>query len=262
MKKPLILLAPSLLLLSQLAVAAPSDAIVGTWTWSSEGDVGAITFLKDGRYFLGEAYARDSAHTGIEWGTYSWNATTGAITATAAGDTNGNWGLAGDVDGTQYMQVNGNVATVSQVGCSDCGGNLSRALPGTSPIVGSWFASNSEMTHVVTFTGTGEYVDLSIYKNDSAHTGIEYGTYSWNSSNGAITANTQIDANGNWGFQVDPNGTQYMSVSGNRGLITQPGCDDCTVPLARILPVPEPETYAMLLAGLGILGGVARRRRG
>lgn len=25
-------------------------------------------------------------------------------------------------------------------------------------------------------------------------------------------------------------------------------------------PVPEPETYAMLLAGLGILGAVARRR--
>lgn len=28
----------------------------------------------------------------------------------------------------------------------------------------------------------------------------------------------------------------------------------------RQLPVPEPETYAMLLAGLGLLGGVARRR--
>ncbi|MDR1854328.1 MAG: FxDxF family PEP-CTERM protein [Azoarcus sp.] len=27
------------------------------------------------------------------------------------------------------------------------------------------------------------------------------------------------------------------------------------------VPVPEPETYAMLLAGLGIVGMVARRRR-
>jgi hypothetical protein len=26
-------------------------------------------------------------------------------------------------------------------------------------------------------------------------------------------------------------------------------------------PVPEPETYAMLLAGLGVLGAVARRRK-
>jgi hypothetical protein len=28
-----------------------------------------------------------------------------------------------------------------------------------------------------------------------------------------------------------------------------------------IAPVPEPETYAMLLAGLGLMGGIARRRR-
>ena len=26
-------------------------------------------------------------------------------------------------------------------------------------------------------------------------------------------------------------------------------------------PVPEPETYAMLLAGLGLMGAVVRRRR-
>lgn len=29
----------------------------------------------------------------------------------------------------------------------------------------------------------------------------------------------------------------------------------------NLLPVPEPETYAMLLAGLGLLGAVARRRK-
>ena len=28
-----------------------------------------------------------------------------------------------------------------------------------------------------------------------------------------------------------------------------------------VTPVPEPETYAMLLAGLGLMGAVARRRR-
>ncbi len=29
-----------------------------------------------------------------------------------------------------------------------------------------------------------------------------------------------------------------------------------------LAPVPEPETYALLLAGLGIVGAAARRRRG
>jgi len=31
--------------------------------------------------------------------------------------------------------------------------------------------------------------------------------------------------------------------------------------LVNVTPVPEPETYAMLLAGLGIIGAIARRRK-
>jgi len=31
--------------------------------------------------------------------------------------------------------------------------------------------------------------------------------------------------------------------------------------VAAVSPVPEPETYAMLLAGLGLMGGMARRRK-
>ena len=29
----------------------------------------------------------------------------------------------------------------------------------------------------------------------------------------------------------------------------------------QIVPIPEPQTYALMLAGLGVLGAVARRRR-
>jgi hypothetical protein len=31
--------------------------------------------------------------------------------------------------------------------------------------------------------------------------------------------------------------------------------------LVMLAPVPEPETYAMLLAGLGVMGAVVRRRK-
>ena len=36
-------------------------------------------------------------------------------------------------------------------------------------------------------------------------------------------------------------------------------CDTC--PINNIYPVPEPETYAMFMAGLGLLGFIARRRK-
>jgi hypothetical protein len=39
------------------------------------------------------------------------------------------------------------------------------------------------------------------------------------------------------------------------------GAQNGAVNLAAIAPVPEPETYAMMLAGLGMVFGIARRRR-
>jgi hypothetical protein len=38
----------------------------------------------------------------------------------------------------------------------------------------------------------------------------------------------------------------------------QVGIDNVSL---NVTPVPEPESYAMLLAGLGLLGGIVARRR-
>jgi hypothetical protein len=40
-----------------------------------------------------------------------------------------------------------------------------------------------------------------------------------------------------------------------------PAADDLTLAGAVSTPIPEPETYALLLSGLAILGFGARRRR-
>ena len=53
----------------------------------------------------------------------------------------------------------------------------------------------------------------------------------------------------------------YCSSAANE--ITNPGQSRDTISghLVATAPIPEPETYAMMLAGLGLLGIVARRRR-
>ena len=44
------------------------------------------------------------------------------------------------------------------------------------------------------------------------------------------------------------------------GTATTKSLIDANIALVVTPPVPEPETYAMMLAGLGLLGAVARRR--
>lgn len=42
----------------------------------------------------------------------------------------------------------------------------------------------------------------------------------------------------------------------------QDGCSACATLVGTTVPIPEPETYAMLLAGLGVLGFRSRRKLG
>ena len=76
------------------------------------------------------------------------------------------------------------------------------------------------------------------------------------------------------GVSLDPRSsggyTPALSFNGNQIFVNEAGLTltsttmgllDVTTAMAPP-PIPEPETYAMLLAGLGLLGWTARRRRG
>ena len=58
-------------------------------------------------------------------------------------------------------------------------------------------------------------------------------------------------------------GTGYVvNVYGGLSLPTgSNGSYELTLSIGQTAPVPEPETYAMLLAGLGLLGLAKRRRQ-
>jgi hypothetical protein len=63
---------------------------------------------------------------------------------------------------------------------------------------------------------------------------------------GVINGNVVVDS---WASQVQINASNFFKATNLAGYAT---------PAA---PVPEPETYAMLLAGLGVIGFTARRRQ-
>lgn len=102
---------------------------------------------------------------------------------------------------------------------------------------------------------------------------------SWNGNTVDFGVPIVIDSfgPGYWGSGtpvLSSSGTGFFGSGEVHGVIRLPGSFDSisfthisegwhgfTVGVAGIAPVPEPETYAMLLAGLGLLGFAARRRQ-
>ena len=240
--------------LSTTASAAP--AIVGSWHIDLPNIQGVTTFLADGTYFDAIDVTGDSVHTGIEWGNYSWNDITGEVTATSLGDFNGNWGIAGDVDGSQFFSISGDTASVFQPGCSGCGHSDERVLHPANSIVGTWLVPGG-FAGTITFLANGSYIHGE-EAHDGGLSGVERGTYSWDSVTGVlVTTSIVTDTNGVSGLS-HPHGTTFVSLNAS-GCLTF--TDDLGSGDLVAAPVPEAQTYAMMLAGLGLVGGMAARRR-
>lgn len=81
----------------------------------------------------------------------------------------------------------------------------------------------------------------------------------WNNSHpfGSINFGSFAGNNQTYSFNLPTAGNYHVDITGNAtGAFG--GAYGITLSAA---PVPEPETYAMLLAGLGVMGAIARRRK-
>lgn len=257
--------------LVSLFAASPALAmqpIVGSWLIDDPDGHILATFLEDGTYLVALDIDGDATHTGVEWGAYTWNSAPGPdyglITAIAQGDTNGDWGIANDVDGPVKFAVSGDSATVSSPLAADPLAHVYSAsriphIPGT--IVGSWTIPGEPVVSVNLFAD-GTYILGEAGTADAdGGPGIERGSYSWNPVTGEFTAfNVLTDTSGGWGLWDSGSGTANaltVMVSGaNTLLATNPGEPAFTLTAV----VPEPSSYAMLLAGLGLTAMVVRQK--
>jgi uncharacterized protein YjiK len=62
------------------------------------------------------------------------------------------------------------------------------------------------------------------------------------------------------GVTIDQNGTIYLIAEQDQLAGAPVGAKSQLIVLTSTAPVPEPESYAMLLTGLGLMGAVARRK--
>jgi len=254
--------AASALLLAMPTELFAADSIVGSWYLEdpTAPEWNVVTFLADGSYYLASYLPTDSVHTGIEWGTYSWNPATGQVSASALGDLNGDYGVAGDVDGDLFAAVSGDLLTVSYPGCAPCRSDGTRVTTGSTTVVGGWLIDYGPgEREVLTLLNDGHYMLASVYDTDAAHTGIEWGSYTWDAAGGQLAGSAIFDGNGDWGLADSVGLSMSVSLDGMLASFSE-GVDSFSA--TRIISaVPEPAVASMMLAGLGLLGVVASRRR-
>lgn len=99
-------------------------------------------------------------------------------------------------------------------------------------------------TVLLTESATGKKVDKETRLNLNDTSSTTSGSYLWTFSNLVANTSYTLSLGGKWAG---------VSDSGKWSLTAAPS--------VSITPVPEPETYAMFLAGLGVIGMIARRRK-
>jgi hypothetical protein len=236
-----------------MALDANASDIWGSWYGTNQGQAqGTVvfSFFPNGEYFLndhGNPALDPNGHPGIERGTYSWNEATGAFSATTLVNGDGEWGLS---DGApSQISIAGNTLTVP----GPDGVVLHRLTNPSSALVGGWYLRDGPALGVLDFLPDGTYLLGATNPNF-----FEYGTYLWNSATGAFEPHVLETTNVSDGFG---GATNYSIVVDGDHIVISSSVDVTTFNAVAPLAVPEPETYALMLAGIGLLGAAGRRKR-
>lgn len=159
-------------------------------------------------------------------------------------------GTFGTIAGGQILNSDSPTADINAFGTTLFGGNFLSAGPtSTSP-------------SVLTFTGGASFISFlwgspDTYNTLTVTTTLGVSTY----VPGGVGGLTFTTTNGSQSY------AQYVSFAGTGTekilslTFASPSQDAFEAGNFSVTAVPEPETYALMLAGLGVLGFVARRRK-
>jgi len=202
-------------LLSLLAISQVSaQSIVGAWTIddSTAEGTAVVVFRGNGTFMLIEnalASEAPGGFDGFERGTYTWDAVTGAFTATTIQDLNGDGG-ASTINGLSGVtaSISGDTLTLN-TGSPGDGPVALKRVRGASPIVGAWSQGNwttPDNSGVIVFLPNGVYFEATDTSTAEPGylDGIEHGTYAWDPATGVLTSSRSpapyVDTNGRSGL--------------------------------------------------------------
>jgi hypothetical protein len=106
---------------------------------------------------------------------------------------------------------------------------------------------------------------ITITLNGEPHSGFDDLTYALYTGANALVDHSYDAVSQTYIYSLMNAGSYYLKVSGTGwvdNVIPTPKIPSYNGYISIASSVPEPQTYAMLLAGLGILGTVMRRRSG
>lgn len=203
----------------------------------------------------GLAYNYQTDTTTINWDLHTWNYDSLSIRVASFGENqlNGKWiSLSGSVQSSIDTILSFNL---------DASGNftsIETPLGSTAPLLASFYLGNSQPSLSSLSSVTSASLEsLSYYTYTTSYSTASFNLLAGESQNfvayvyapaGVSISNFNLDAyTSYYNLAVTPQ--TYIDV-GPKTLIGA----------STLAPIPEPETYAMMLAGLGLVGTMIRRR--
>lgn len=217
----------------------PTKNIVGSWgkgyypsgiESNTEPEFVSLTLYSNGYYIhyeTGQASESCDNGGGVEYGTYTYNASTKQLTSIPIADNNGCVGLADNgTGGTYTVTVNDDLMKFDDQGIW-----FERVKDPNIQIVGSW--GDGYYADGIDRVSDAEFIKLTFYPNgyyihyETGQTsepcdnggGVEYGTYVFNAATNQITITPTVDNNGCAGLADNGVGGTYSFTITNDSLL-------------------------------------------